>query len=176
MEELIFDRTQLDIINKTSKGYYNYIDLNRIETWCKYLAEILNNYNYCVNIITKNDWTMLDFPTEAEMARIQQNVNTLKQAYFSFTQIPKNLEYMTWQKANDIEKFLFEIDKILKHMENNFIYSGVANCGQNRLWQQRFRRKYTYYNIKQWNELLQIYWNDFAIEDTWEGVGLIATN
>lgn len=176
MEKLIYDRTKLDIINLTSKGHYNYIDLNRIESWCQYLAERLTSYSYTVSILTKTNWTMLDFPTQSEMERIRQNINTLKQAYFSFTQIPGNLEYMTWEKANDIEKILNEIDYILRHMENNLVYCGVAGCGQNRIWQQRFRRVYSYFRSRTWNELTQVYWNDFNETDTWEGVSLIATD
>lgn len=78
------------------------------------------------------------------MERIRQNVKKLKEAYFSFTQVPENLEYMKFEKANDIEKILYEIDKIIGDMENNFIYCGVAGCGQARLWQQRFRRPKTW--------------------------------
>lgn len=176
MEKLIFDRTNSDLINSTTKAYYNFEDLNRVEAWCEYLAEILNKYSYLVDIEVKKDWSMSQFPTHSELERIRVNINRLKQAYFSFTQIPENLEYMTWQKANDIEKILYEIDKILKHMENNFIYSGVANCGQNRLWQQRFRRKYSYFNVKKWADLMQLYWSDFNVDDTWKGVSLVATN
>lgn len=176
MEDLIFDRAQLDIDNDTEKGNYNYTDLNRIEEWCEYLANLLTSYSYPVSIQVKKNWNMSDFPTSSEMERIRQNVNRLKQAYFSFTQIPKNLDYMTWQKANDIENILHEIDCILKWMENNFVYCGVANMGQNRVWQQRFRRKYSYFKLKVWNELTQICWNDFNENDTWKGVGLIATN
>ena len=141
MEDLIFDRTQLDIDNDTEKGNYNYNDLNRIEEWCEYLANLLTSYSYPASIQVKKNWNMSDFPTSSEMERIRNNVNRLKEAYFSFTQIPENLEYMTFEKANDIEKILYEIDKILKHMENNFVYVGVCNSGQNRIWQQRFRRK-----------------------------------
>lgn len=176
MDNLIFDRTQFDIINKTSKGYYNYTDLNRVETWCGYLAEILNHYNYHANITTKKDWTMLNFPTESEMERIRQNVNILKQAYFSFTEIPENLDYMTLQKANDIERILYEIDKILKHMENNFIYAGVGNVGSNRIWQQRFRRKYIQVIFVLWEDLKQIYWNEIDENSTWEEIGKYENN
>ena len=112
MDNLIYDRTQSDVIyalnNPSSenflKGAYNYSDLNRVEEWCLYIANILNSYNYSVSIITKTNWSMSDFPTSQELERIRSNINTLKQAYFSFTQIPQNLEYMTWRKANDIEK------------------------------------------------------------------------
>ncbi len=171
MEELIFDRTQLDLYADTEKSYYNYSDLNRIETWCEHLANILNNYSYSVNISIKTNWEMRDFPAQTEIERIRDNINTLKQAYFSFTQIPENLELITIEKANAIEKILHEIDKLIKHMENNFIYSGVSMCGQNRVWQQRFRRKYVSKTSgSSWDELKQIYWNEFNLTDTWKGV------
>lgn len=181
MDKLIFDRTQEDVTyalrNPSDatflKGAYNYTDLNRIEEWCEYLVNILNSYyNYHVSIAIKKDWTMSDFPTSSEMERIRKNVNTLKQSYFSFTQIPENLEYMTWQKANDIEKILYEIDKIFKHMENNFVYCGVAGCGQNRIWQQRFRRKYDYTIFVTWETLNYEYWNEIDENSTWEEVAL----
>lgn len=172
MENLVFDRTQLDILNDTEKGQYTHIDLNRIEAWCVYLAEILNSYSYPVKIETKTNWLESDYHWSKDLERIRQNINTLKQAYFSFTQVPENLEYMTWQKANDIEKILYEIDKILKHMKNNFVYCGVAGCGQTRIWQQRFRRKYTYTVFVTWKTLNYEYWNEIDENSTWEEVAL----
>lgn len=138
-ENLIYDRTETDLLNKTEKAYYNFNDLNRIESWCEYLANVLSNYNYFVSFEVKTDWIYTDFPTEVEMERIRENVLSLKKAYYSFTNIPENLDYMTIQKANDIERILLEIDKILICMEKNFIYAGVATCGSARIWQQRFR-------------------------------------
>ncbi len=166
MENLIYDRSNDDLINKTLKSHYNMSDLNRVEEWCEYLANFLKLYSYPVNIHVKKNWQMIDFPGESEMERIRQNVNRLKQAYFSFTQIPENLDYMTIEKANDIEKILFEIDTILTNMENHFVYSGVTNCGQNRIWQQRFRKLKTW--ISQSYRLSQ-----YADTDT---IRMIATN
>ena len=119
---------------------------------------------------------MTDYPTAIEMERIRNNVNTLKKAYFSFAEIPENLDYITWQKANDIERILYEIDKILKHMENNFVYAGVARCGQNRIWQQRFRRKYIQVIFVLWEDLKQIYWNEIDEISTWEEIGKYENN
>lgn len=172
MKKLIFDRTQLDIDNDTEKGQYTYADLNRVESCCRYLADVLNSYSYSVSIITKTNWLESDYHYSEDLERIRQNVNTLKQAYYSFTAIPENLEYMTWQKANDIERILYEIDKILKYMENNFVYAGVAACGQNRIWQQRFRRKYTYSVGINWEMLMMQYsrWSDIEENKTWEEV------
>lgn len=170
MDKLIFDRTQEDVTyalrnpsNATFlKGAYNYTDLNRIEEWCTHLSNILTNYNYPISIVTKTNWNMSDFPTTSEMGRIRSNVDALKKAYFSFTQIPVNLEYMTWQKANDIEKILSEIDTIIKNMEQVFIYSGVPRSGQSRLWQQRFRRKYL---LPYWTNLIDVNENTFLTAD-----------
>ena len=69
---------------------------------------------------------------------------------------------------NKIEKILKDIDWIIKGMEKVFVYTGVAGCGQNRIWQQRFRR-YTK-SLRQWLELTQVYWNDFAETQTWEDI------
>ena len=130
MDNLIFDRMDSDLANLTSKAYYNYEDLNRIEKWCKYLSEFLNNYNYFVSIEAKTDWSMLNFPTQSELERIRQNINRLQQAYFSFTQIPENLEYMTWRKANDIEKILYEINTLLNNMISQFYHCGEVFSGE----------------------------------------------
>ena len=48
-----------------------------------------------------------------------------------------NLNYV---KANDIEKILTDIEDLIHGMEQYFVYSGVANSGQSRMWQNRFRR------------------------------------
>lgn len=143
MEELIYDRTQADVDNKTSKGYHNYTDLNRIEEWCKYLADLLTSYGYPVHITAKTDWAISDMRYASEMERIRQNVGKIKEVYYSLATtppVPDTLNKITWQKANHIEKILADIDLLIKNMEQVFIYTGVSNCGQNRIWQQRFRR------------------------------------
>lgn len=149
MDDLIYDRTQEDVtyaLNNPSsknflKGAYNYVDFNRVESWCQYIANVLNSYNYNVTVTTKTDWNMSDFQTDKDFERIRQNILNLKNSYVSFTEIPASLKNLTYKKANDIEKILHEIDYILKSMENHFVYCGVSSCGQNRVWQQRFRRK-----------------------------------
>ena len=136
MDDLIFNRD-------SPNCYYNATDLNRVEKWCEYLADLLNSYSYPVNITVKTDWLMvLDenedrieelenvFPTEAEMERIRSNVNTLKTAFYSFTNVPANLDYMTYQKANDIEKILSEIDTLINNMVNVFRSSGTFFAGE----------------------------------------------
>ena len=127
---IIMSITTNAIINKTEKGFYNATDLNRVEEWCEYLANTLTSYSYPVTIKVKKDWHISDFPNEVEVERIRRNVNALKQAYYSFTQIPENLEYMTWKKANSIEKILNEIDTLINNMIASFYYSGEIYAGE----------------------------------------------
>lgn len=129
-EELIFDRVKEDVINRTFKGKYEYTDLNRIEEWCQYIAEILNSYGYYANINVKTNWTRLNMPTVSEMERIRQNVLNIKNAYYSFTGVPNDLNFMTIQKANDIEKILNEIEILIGKMVSQFFYSGEIFAGE----------------------------------------------
>ena len=121
MDELIYDRTEQDVeyakTHQSSedflKGTYNYTDLNRVEEWCEYLKSQLNIAGYTTNITTKTDWSMADFPTEAQLERIRNNVSTLKNAFYSATNVPTNLKNMTYKKANDIEKILEEMHNMM---------------------------------------------------------------
>lgn len=130
MENLIFDRTQNDLEQKTPKSYYNYTDLNRIETWCEYLANLLNSYSYPVSITIKKNWNMSDLPNTTDMGRIRSNVNAIKTVFHAYTDVPKNLNYMTIEKANDIEKILSELDFLTKNMISSFRYSNTFDSGE----------------------------------------------
>lgn len=142
MDKLIYDRTELDVKNKTDKGYHNISDLNRVEEWCRYLADLLTSYNYRVDITTKTNWQLTDMRTVAEMERIRKNVALLKSTYFNIPQnlsVPSNLTPINISKANELERILECINNTVVNMEKQFIHSGIANAGQNRMWQQRFR-------------------------------------
>lgn len=130
MENLIFDRTQNDLEQKTPKGYYNYTDLNRVEVWCEYLANLLTSYSYPVSITIKKNWNMSDLPNANDMERIRNNVNSIKTAFHAYTDVPENLNYMTIEKANAIEKILSEIDFLTKNMISSFRYSNTFNSGE----------------------------------------------
>lgn len=173
MDRLIYDRTDADVTyaieNQSSpqhlKGAYNYSDLNRIEEWCEYLATELTNVGYVISITTKTDWTEDDFPTQAQLERIRNNVNTIKTAYYSSTNVPSNMNKMTFKKANDIEKVLDEIYHLMWGMENWYVYCGVSNCGQNRVWQHRFRQFFNpprQESFSTWFDLLDVTWADLG--------------
>lgn len=152
MEQLIYDRTQEDVEYASKhpesteflKGAYNYTDLNRVETKVKELNELLNKYNYIASIPTiKLDWSKTDFFTKADSIRYLDNINKIRQAYVvkdTTPATPVTLNNLNYAKANDIEKILADIEDLIHGMEQYFVYNGVANSGQNRMWQNRFRR------------------------------------
>lgn len=115
IDELIFDRTNNDLINDTDKAYIAYTDLNRIEQACSYLANLLG-----VSVNTKT-WLISDFRTDSEMERIRANLVALKQAYYSVpnqTPVPSKITYTNINQANDIERILYELDELYKTVQS----------------------------------------------------------
>jgi hypothetical protein len=122
----IYDRAQLDVTNKTAKGYYNYIDLNRIEQDCDYLAVLFG-----VTITTK-EWTRTDFPTLSEMNRIKNNIVAVRNAYHTYVNTPATPDtpYNTYLKANDIEKILNDIKALYDVNSQDVFYADEIYSGE----------------------------------------------
>ncbi len=103
--EPIYDRNESDITNKTSKGYLNVDDLNRIEGNISYIAELM-----AIEVTTKN-WTTVSIPTSSDFQRIGNNINTIKSA-ITFTTYPDypDLPINHYEKVNTIESMLEAIE------------------------------------------------------------------
>ena len=138
IEELIYDRTEEDLYNDTDKSYIDYNDLNRIEKAVKFISELLNEMGYTNTTNNKLNWDMQDLRTQAQADRIKENYTQIKNAYDRFN-LP-DFEWANINEANDIERILWQIYYNLQTISIYFIKSDVANAGQNRVWQQRFRR------------------------------------
>lgn len=141
IDTLIFDRKQSDIANDTDKAYISYTDLNRVEEAITYLKQLLAKYGY--NFTTQEKkWLITDFRKNEDMERLRNNIEALRSAYPYLVSpvTPNPIKYESIEEANTIEEILYKINEIIINMTQNFIHCGVANCGQSRLWQQRFRR------------------------------------
>lgn len=113
LDTLITDRTQSDIDHDTDRAYNCYLDLNRIEEACMYLAECLG-----ITIETKV-WTMEDFRTETQMQRIRQNIQALRDAYYVKSTTPATPTKITFRsiyQANDIERILKDLGEMYESM------------------------------------------------------------
>jgi hypothetical protein len=122
----VYDRSQTDIDNKTSKGYYNATDLNRIEQDCAYLAGIFG-----VTISTRA-WARTDFPTPGEFDRILANLNTLRDAFFTYQNTPSTPHNPVneFHKANDIEQILHDLYTLYEDNQRAVMYAGEPYAGQ----------------------------------------------
>ena len=150
---MITDRTQADVnsldIDSTtpSTGAYNYTDLNRVESKVKELNDLLATYSYMSALTTKLDWSVTDKFNQTNATRYLNNVRAIRSALATYSTtplVPSTMVNLTYEQANDIEKILVDIENLLISMENWFVYSGVSNSGQRRLWQNRFRHFFTY--------------------------------
>ena len=111
--------------------YYNYSDLNRVEAKTAEVAELLTAQGYVTTVDVKTDWTMTNFPTQTEMKRYLENV---KKCVNNFCQVPgvtlpDTMDRLDYIGANNIEKTLVGIEKLLEYMLAVMRYSGTFYSG-----------------------------------------------
>ena len=108
---------------KAAKGAYNHTDLNRVETAVAKSAEIIG-----LELIVKTDWTVWDLPTPAEMKRYLGNIVAIRNACpysAEYPTLPSNMEGLTYEAANNIERTLIIAWKIAESSpRSGEIYSG----------------------------------------------------
>lgn len=114
-----------------SNTYYNYSDLNRVEAKTAEVAELLTVQGYVTTVVVKTDWSMTDFPTQTEMNRYLGNV---KKCINNFCQmpgitLPDTMDRLDYIGANNIEKTLVGIEKLLEYMLAVMRYSGAFYSG-----------------------------------------------
>ena len=115
------------------KGAYNATDLNRVGQAMQYIADRLHGYGYAVEIAPKTDWLMIDIPSKAQLDRYACDIAALRQAvsvYTSTPETPVNAEKLTYQRANDIEKILVDLDEIITKIAAAWYYSGDFYAGE----------------------------------------------
>lgn len=133
MNEFIFDRTITDLALLTSKAYYNASDLNRIEGNISELSTILNGLVYTQKVTVKTDWANRDFPSAVSMERIRQNIRKLISAFCvkaDTPSLPDTLNKMDINKANAIEKILFDINQEIAVVRSLWPICGTFESGE----------------------------------------------
>lgn len=112
------------IPTNTTKGAYNYTDLNRVESTVEYLAGILG-----VNLTVKTDWAEWDIPSSADMTRYLENIRALRGVYDTWAgtpEVPRGMNKLTYAGANDIEKILLSLERRL----DSSWWCGEVFCGE----------------------------------------------
>lgn len=115
------------------KGAYNATDLNRVGAAMNYVAERLAAHGFIVSIDPKTDWTKLDWPTPSTMERYLADLSELRSKFAlmqSTPAVPEDMERLTYEEANDIEKILEDIDRLLTYTAQAWFYSGDLFSGE----------------------------------------------
>lgn len=141
--EFVFDRTQDDVnrlkeLNQKyikgtiteseiaewmsgGKGALNLSDLNRVEGNVKTLASYL-----AVSVDTRT-WSKGDIPRTSDYKRILENVQKIRDAWFALTTTPitpkQPLNY--YEKWNEIERILHDLNYTYEGYRNSFYYCGA---------------------------------------------------
>jgi hypothetical protein len=108
----------------TSRGAYNYSDLNRVERAASELSDL-----YGLNLETKTDWTGWDMPQKADMARYIVNVRKIRHASLDpnrLAAVPTGMNGMNFNDANNIEKIMLAASE---HTDR-IVRFGELYCGE----------------------------------------------
>ena len=143
-QQPIIDRSQSDVnyanANRASpiplKGMRNASDLNRISDNLRHLREWLVGLGYTIPEITsRNDWGTITwgaendipthtdngslFPRESDIANFKIDVAAIRATGIVSPQTPltPDLPYTHYQKLNDVEKIIFDIEAALRRAE-----------------------------------------------------------
>nr|DAG28536.1 MAG TPA: hypothetical protein [Caudoviricetes sp.] len=147
---MIFDRTQTDVntaktlIETKVKKFITLTDaetatlergtltintLNRIENKLAELQTLLNSMGYFTEEFTSTTWTYSDYFHQADFDKMLNSLNKLKNAFFvSVTDVP-NDNYRQYQTINAVEKILYDIERLIGVMKNNYRKCGTFECG-----------------------------------------------
>ena len=115
------------------KGAYNASDLNRVGNAVNYVAGRLEDAGYTVSVNPKIDWLESDVPTESSMEQYLKNVETIRNTLTvpsNTPNVPDDMEGLTYEEANDIERILLAVDALITNMINAYFYSNEINCGE----------------------------------------------
>lgn len=206
IDTLIYDRTQADVDrweeleaiewkDKTDdekeewkagpKGSYSAArDMNRVGEAMTYLATRFRTYGYSVPISPKTDWVEEDIPTEADLEHYLEDLRTLRGivAVLATTpQVPEDMEGLTHEEANDIERMLFELNEVIERILKSFRRSGqftfwsgylplpAAESDMGRTWAELDAMQTTWRNWQVADWYLLLYGNLKAEGDVTDG-------
>lgn len=122
---LIIDRTQADVDNRTSKGFYNAYDIARINSAIMYLADKLG-----FDLVVE-DFAVGDLLTKSKMDAIISNVKYIKENYYTSSTAPNVPVLAGWNyaMANDLESLLMIANDFYNSGKTVKLYSGAFRLG-----------------------------------------------
>ena len=124
--EFVYDRSAQDVLQMTKKGVLNADDINRIENNTGDIADKI------AVPVTVKSWSVGGLPRVSDYKRIRDNVDRIRQGYGirSDTPVTPEQPLNTYQKWNDIERILFDVNDLYDRTENARAYCGEIFAGE----------------------------------------------
>ena len=124
--EFVYDRSAQDVLQRTKKGVLNADDINRIENNTGDIADKI------AVPVTVKSWSVGGLPRVSDYKRIRDNVERIRQGYGirSDTPVTPEQPLNTYQKWNDIERILFDVNDLYDRTENARAYCGEIFAGE----------------------------------------------
>ena len=122
----VYDRSAQDVLQRTKKGVLNAEDINRIENNTGDIADKI------AVPVTVKSWSVGGLPRVSDYKRIRDNVERIRQGYGirSDTPVTPEQPLNTYQKWNDIERILFDVNDLYDRTENARAYCGEIFAGE----------------------------------------------
>lgn len=121
------------ITTRAEPGAYGKTDLNRVASAMSYLSQRFASAGYSVPISSPADWDNGDIPTKGDMDTYLDDLRRIRAALAvmdTTPEAPESMDYLTWAKANDIEKILVDVDDALGRLLLSPFYSGEIYSGE----------------------------------------------
>lgn len=122
---------QQEYLEASHKGAYNASDLNRVGAAVNYVAELLAEYAYNVQINARVDWTRESDFRMGDLLSYLADVERLRAglAHFAATpETPDNIK--TPEEANAVEQIILDVYELLQNMLAAFFYCGEPYSGE----------------------------------------------
>lgn len=154
IDTLVMDRTEVDVSRYSElrdkgwaemtaaeraewvagmKGAYNASDLNRVASAMSYLSQRFASAGYSVPVSSPTDWANGDIPRKDDLDTYLDDLRRIRAALAvmdTTPSAPESMDYLTWAKANDIEKILVDVDDALGRLLLSPFYSGEIYSGE----------------------------------------------
>jgi len=134
--KLITDRTKADVLLGTEKGRYSATDLNRVEQAVAELYAAAGALDVSGISEIKTDWDSSGefsadrWPTKRQMARYLDNIKCLCEGVEIAAPLPRSMENLTWNGANQIERALLATHIRISEMVQILQFSGEIFAGE----------------------------------------------
>ena len=115
------------------KGAYNASDLNRVASAMAYLSQRFASAGYSVPVSSPTDWANGNIPRKDDLDTYLDDLRRIRAALAVMDTTPSapgSMDYLTWAKANDIEKILVDVDDALGRLLLSTFYSGEIYSGE----------------------------------------------